>query len=436
MLGIPHEYLTAHLPGIGGVIKQEHADFYVEEVPLYAASGSGEHTYFEIEKIGRTTRAAVERIAQELGLPPDSIGYAGLKDRKGVTRQTLSVACGDSSRLRQLSVPGVEVLRVSRHTNKLRLGHLLGNRFRVRVREVCSDAEARLNALLPLLKGIPNFYGPQRFGSRGIAHMIGRALLRKDYRTAVDRLLGRPSSTEAHPDVIRARRLFMAGQWEEAHRAFPPEYRDELRVLYYLLQAGERYSRAVTRLRDHSRRMYVCAFQSYLFNLTLSERMRQAGGDLECLFEGDLAYLHGSGAVFDVKDPERERVRVERFEISPSGPLFGSKMIAPKGKAAEIERAVLRREGLDLEGVRRLFPRRFFDGVRRPLRVPVQDLSWQLEGKDLLIQFFLPKGAYATTFLREITKNEVFPEEYYEDGERERHLLWQPSRGSVTGPPM
>lgn len=431
MLGIPYEYLTPDLPGVGGEIKQEDEDFYVEEVPLYVPCGSGEHTYFEIEKVDVATRPAVEAIARKLGVEVGSIGYAGLKDRKGVTRQTLSVASVDPDQVRRLRLPGIEILRVSRHTNKLRLGHLLGNRFRVRVRNVSDDAESRLRALLSRLEWIPNYLGPQRFGSRGIAHFIGRSLLREEHQTAVERLLGYPTSVEGNPDVVRAREYFMAGEWEKAHQTFPTQYRDELAVLHYLLQAGPNYSRAVKRLREHSRKMYVCAFQSYLFNLTLAERMRQTDGDLNRLFCGDLAYLHRSGAVFTVEDPAEEQLRANRLEISPSGPLFGQKMPSPKGRAAAIEAMVLAREGLDLDEIRRLVPRRLFEGARRPLRVPVSDLHWSLEGANLLLEFFLPRGAYATTLLREITKNEVVPEECYRDGEREKHLLWEPADGSL-----
>ncbi len=427
MLGIPHEYLTPHLPGVGGVVKHEEEDFYVEEVPLYAPSGSGEHTYFEIEKTGLATRVALDRIARALQVPIGSMGYAGLKDRRGVTRQTLSVAGVDPARISGLHVAGVEVLWANRHAHKLRLGHLLGNRFRIRVRDVCDDTESRMKALLPaVLNGIPNFFGPQRFGSRGVAHFIGRSLLRQEHEAAVQRLLGHPTSAERNPHVVRARTLFMAGEWDEAHKTFPPQYRDELCILYYLLQAGAKYSRAVKRMCDHSHRMYLCAFQSYLFNLTLAERMRQTDGDLRRFFQGDLAYLHRSGAVFDVVDPEKEQARADRFEISPSGPLFARKTLSPKGMQAEIESRVLEREGLSLEEIRRLVPRRFFEGGRRPLRVAVQDLVWRVEGRDLLLEFFLSKGSYATTFLREITKNETPPEECYADGEREKHLLWQP----------
>ncbi len=431
MLGIPYEYLTSDLPGVGGEIKQADEDFRVEEVPLYLPSGSGEHTYFEIEKVGVATMAAIDAIARKLGVPARSIGYAGLKDRKGITRQTLSVAAVDPEQVSQLQLRGIEVLRVSRHTNKLRLGHLLGNRFKIRVRNVSEDAESRLRDLLPRLVWIPNFFGPQRFGSRGVAHFIGRSLLQGDHQAAVERILGDPTSTEGDPAVVQAREHFMAGDWERAHQTFPIQYRDELAVLHYLRQAGPNYSRAVKRLREHSRRMYYCAFQSYLFNLILAERMRQTAGDLTRLFPGDLAFLHHNGAVFIVEDPEKEQARVDRLEISPSGPLFGRKMPFPTGRAAAIESAVLKREGLELDEIRRLVPTRFFQGVRRPLRVPVQDFAWRLENADLLLEFFLPRGAFATTLVREITKNEVVPKEYYQNGERERHLLWQHSDASL-----
>src|ERR1043166_8776551 len=105
----PLPYLTADLPGIGGEIKRYDEDFIVEELPLYAPSGSGTHVYFAIEKRGLPTLAAIQHIARALGRQPRDIGYAGMKDAHGVTRQMLSVEHVDNNQVESLALSRIKV---------------------------------------------------------------------------------------------------------------------------------------------------------------------------------------------------------------------------------------------------------------------------------------------------------------------------------------
>jgi len=416
MIGIPHRYLTQGLPGTAGVIRAELDDFNVAEVPLYAACGEGEHVYFEIEKRDLSTLEALEWIATRLDRPVRDFGYAGLKDRKGVTRQTLSISGVDETIIENLEVPKVRVLGVYRHTNKLRVGHLRGNRFVIRIREVGPGALATASAVLAVVgqTGLPNYFGPQRFGNRGDAQWIGGALLRHDARAAVRRILGCPAPTEHNPHVVAARFLFLQYRWREALERFPASYREERRMLHYLLRAGEKYAGAIKQLRAPILRLYYSAFQSWLFNRILERRLEEAGGALGPLWPGDIAWIHRNGAVFRVEDPDAEASRVARFEISASGPLFGRKTVHAGGRQGEIEADALAEVGVRASDFHQLQQRCQLDGGRRPLRVPVEDLSCDLDGDGLVLRFFLPKGSYATTLLREVMKNEEVPEGYLE----------------------
>ena len=172
-------YLTAGLPGVGGVIKRYNEDFVVEELPLYEACGQGDHTYFLIEKSGRTTHNAIELVAKALGKRRNDIGFAGLKDAHGLTRQMFSVEHVDPQRVESLEIGGVRILSVSRHTNKLRLGHLAGNRFTIALRDIPDSGLAPAKTILDRLVacGVPNYFGPQRFGVRGDNAEVGRAVL-------------------------------------------------------------------------------------------------------------------------------------------------------------------------------------------------------------------------------------------------------------------
>ncbi len=171
-------YATPDLPGSGGTLRAAAEDFRVDEVPAYLPSGAGPHLYVRIEKRGRTTPDALRALARALGVPERDAGYAGLKDRDAVTTQWLSFPAARDPDPAALEGPGLRVLEVSRHANKLRAGHLRGNRFAIVVRG--GDVErARAAAAALAARGLPNFFGPQRFGSEGRNAAVGRAVKAK-----------------------------------------------------------------------------------------------------------------------------------------------------------------------------------------------------------------------------------------------------------------
>src|SRR6185436_13505083 len=119
----------------GGELKAVPEDFVVEEIPAYAPCGDGEHLYLRIEKRGIPTFAAVERIASAFGVGKQAVGYAGLKDARAIAVQWISVH-SPKDVAQGFELDGLRVLESSRHRNKLKVGHLRGNRFRIRVRGV------------------------------------------------------------------------------------------------------------------------------------------------------------------------------------------------------------------------------------------------------------------------------------------------------------
>jgi len=345
--------ITAELPGTGGLVRAVPEDFEVEEIPAYVPCGQGTHLFLWVEKRGRNTRDVAQEVARALKVPERDVGVAGQKDRQALTRQFLSVPNLAPEKAQGLAGEGWKVLSAVRHGNKLKTGHLKGNRFRIRVRGCPEGALARAAAIAQALgeRGLPNAYGPQRFGRGGANVPVGRALV-----TGGD-----------SPDLARARR--------------------------------DRFLR----------RIVISAYQSWLFNRVLAERLRD--GLFATALAGDLMKKSETGGLFRCESTELDGPRLARFEISPTGPMFGHRMMEAAGESAAREKRVLDSEGLTLASFAPLGPDA--EGTRRPMRIPVQ-LEVSAEADALVLCFSLEKGSFATAVLREVLKAEApadLPEE-------------------------
>ncbi len=330
-------------PPIPARLRVQPEDFVVEEIPAYEPAGHGAHTFLRLTKRGLTTAAVRERLAAAFGVQPEDIGIAGLKDRHAVTTQTISVPWPDPDealRRAQAALPEVTFHWARAHPHKLRTGHLRGNRFRILARDVPPDGLARAQAIAAHLRavGVPNYYGPQRFGREGDNPARGRAVLQ-----------GR----------------------------------------------GPR--------KKWLRLLLISAYQAALFNCYLARRV--AAGLFTRLLRGDIAKKADTGGMFVVQDPDAEHARYRRGAIHFTGPIFGYKMWRAEADAGALEASILAAEGLTWEDFRRARVK----GTRRLGRVWLADLvvAPGPEPGTLQFAFTLPKGAYATTVLREFFGDEA-----------------------------
>jgi tRNA pseudouridine13 synthase len=344
-VGVP-PLCTAHLPGIGGRIKADPTDFEVEEVPAYEPSGSGEHLFLWIEKRGLGAEYFARQLARLLEVAPNEVGTAGLKDRHAVTRQWVSVPARCEEHLARLDGDGIRLLATSRHTNKLKPGHLHGNRFRILIRDADADAPARLPPLVDHLRahGLPNFYGPQRFGRDGETAAAGLALLRKQ-----------PPPISSTGQKLNVRSPFL-------------------------------------------RKLALSAAQSVLFNRYLAVRLDD--GLLHRVLDGDVMAHWPRGGLFVAEDLPREQQRFDDRQTVPTGPMFGRKMYTPRGEAAAREAEVLAEAGLSpasFAGFGKLLA-----GTRRHNLIFLDDLTASVEGEGVRVAVSLPAGSYATVLLSEL----------------------------------
>ncbi len=395
------EFLTAQLPGTGGTIRQQPEDFQVDEIPLYEPCGEGDHLYVSVEKCGLTTYDLLRELAKALNCKERDIGYAGLKDARAITRQTVSVPLRKPEDVKGLQIPGVTIISACLHRNKLRPGHLAGNRFRIRIHQPEAGGLARAEKILGVLAdvGVPNRFGKQRYGALGNSHRIGREILRDDYSAAIDEIIGDPQEIK-HPGWQEAAEAYHRGDIETAIAKLPRHCRPERRLLE-MIKDGKNPRKAVRAMPRKLLRLYLSAYQSSLFDRLLDMRL----DTLEQIWPGDLAYKHINGACFLVTDPTVEQPRADSFEISPTAPLFGYKTKLAEGQAGLLEQSLLDKEKLSLESFH-LSGGLGMEGERRPLRVPIQVAECSMEGEDLLLAFSLPKGCFATTVLAEVMKTE------------------------------
>jgi tRNA pseudouridine13 synthase len=171
--------------GASATLKLLNDDFIVTELPLQLPSGEGEHIWLDVEKNGANTAFVAQQLAEAAGVQERDVGYAGLKDRYAITRQWFSIYLpkGETPDLTLLQHPEFKVLSQSRHMKKLRRGDLQGNRFRIVLRDVTGDLDAIEASLKAVAShGVPNYFGPQRFGHDGGNVQHGLAMLARQIR--------------------------------------------------------------------------------------------------------------------------------------------------------------------------------------------------------------------------------------------------------------
>jgi tRNA pseudouridine13 synthase len=378
---------------LAGKIKTFPTDFVVEEKPLYEPCGEGEHLYITVRKMNTSHDEAVRQIAKYFGVSKRDVGCAGRKDFHAVTTQMFSVYLRGKKPEVPNTIGTVEVLASSFHTNKLRLGHLVGNRFVIRIREVAKVSFPKIQQRLKGLNenGMPNFFGPQRFGNYANNHELGLRLIQEDWDGVVTLLL--------HGDN-RHHQFVKEGEYKRAFDAWPFGQPAERNVLESIAE-GKSALQACKKIPNQLCKLWVNALQSHLFNVLLQDRV--SDGTWNTLLEGDLAWKHdGGGRTFEVTKEELRtdelQTRADSFSLSPSGPLWGAKMRLPAGNVLVQESSVLNAIGLTDDGLERM--RKYATGARRPLCVRVTESSCTIStdehGTFVELTFSLPAGSYAT----------------------------------------
>jgi len=334
------------------VFNSSARDFTVEEIPLYEFTGEGEHLVLQVRKKDLTTWEMLDVISNHVGIRRRDMGYAGLKDKHAMTIQYISVMAIYEEKLKAFTHDKIKILSYVRHSNKIRVGHLKGNRFNIRLKKVLGVQKDKLDSVLKWIKknGVPNYFGNQRFGNDGDNWIDGKKLVEGTLKMR-----------------DRKTREFLMGSYQSYLFNNWLSKRMELNLL--LEKFSEAETEQVMNLPEGS--LKGTKIQPNFFKV----------------LEGDTMMHYPYGRVFNVLDIEEEARRFETKDIAPAGLLPGKKSKLSTSTAGLIEEAFVKEVNLN--------------GARRYAWIQVTEISktYVEEKAHYELSFVLPKGSYATNVL-------------------------------------
>ena len=435
-LGI--EVYASRSPGIGGRIRQFPQDFVVEEVLVDGSkaevgkaeipppTGIGRYLVCLLIKRDWDTLLAIRKVAKRLGISGDRIRIAGIKDARALTAQHITISRITPAEISQVKIQDITLRPLYYSNRKLSSKLLLGNQFHILISGV-SHAANIINRRIEKVQngfshigGLPNFFGHQRFGTiRPNTHLVGRFLVQEDFEKAALTFLAEPSLHE-HPESREARqRLHETGDFEEALRTFPRRLKYERIMLSHLARHPRDFLGAFRRLPLKLRRLFVQAYQSFLFNKSLSKRIRREiplntaqAGDYTVKLDSDgLPTTSSTQATDQTLQAVQNSIDENKMRIAI--PLIGFKQGPSGGVQGEIEREILETENLTPNDFTvSSMPEVRAPGKQRTVLTPIVNLSVEELSEDpanlscqaLKLAFTLHRGSYATVLLREYMK--------------------------------
>ncbi|TFG56642.1 MAG: tRNA pseudouridine(13) synthase TruD [Methanomassiliicoccus sp.] len=416
------EVFFSDTAGSGGKLKAEAEDFVVDEVSKYPpAKPDGRHCVAKVTATNWETNRLVRHLSKALGISRNLIGFAGTKDKRAVTSQLMSFEA-PVEQVMALHLSQVSIEDAYMAKRGMSIGDLVGNRFSIRVRDCQINGEELRTSLegtemaLQELGGFPNFFGVQRFGTvRPVTHLVGKAIVNGDLEQAVLLYIGNPSDEEDEQSRAAREALQRDRDYSAALRDFPWKLTFERMIIGFLERNPEDYAGAICVLPSNLQMMFVHAYQSYLFNIIMSERLK-LGIPLNSPIVGDVVLPADKDGNPDHDkqvpvtainlDLVERQVRDKRAFVS--GTLFGSESVLADGEMGRIERQVIDKEGLSpRDFLVPAIPRCSSKGSRRELICEYRDLKLDIAEDEYLASFILGKGCYATVLLREFMKSDI-----------------------------
>lgn len=401
-------YFLTKTPGMGGEIKRSPEEFYVEEL-IDIELGDGDYCIVKVKKKNWETLKLVKQIAKILGISQKRISFAGTKDKRAVAVQYLSIKGVKGEDVQKLSIKDVEIGFIGYSKREIKLGNLIGNMFRIRVHD--HDNNERFSQIKSELeeKGVPNFFGEQRFGSRLITHEVGKFILQGNFEEAFWTYVAKPSNFERE-EINKIRKEVWECRDPILGLKELPKYLTYERTLLQKLREGFDEKKALLSLPKSLKMMFVHAYQSYIFNKLLSKRIEDFGS-LKVIFEGDWAsyitYKSKKPSFADYSKVGINKSRVE-FLMRQGFATLALPLVGYETKLegwCSIAREFLAEDNLDILSFKTEYKEFSSSGSYRSAEIPIKITELKFDGD--FFEFYLPAGCYGTVFLREFLKKDI-----------------------------
>ena len=414
-------YYLSSTEGTGGRLKSTAQDFIVREISTHPPEKDGRFTIAEVTSTNWETNRLVRLLARSLYISRERIGFAGTKDKRAVTTQLMSFECPKEN-LDKVDFKDLEFNNVYTSNRGIKIGDLIGNSFEITVRDLTADMKdvpgiiEETAEIIRKTGGFPNYFGVQRFGvSRPITHLVGEAIVRGDLKKAVEIYLSHPSENEGEEVSDIRRRLAHGEDYSTVLPDMPKTMGFEKVMTEHLSRKPDDYRGAISEMPSNLQMMFTHAYQSYLFNMMLSDRMEHGlplnepvEGDIVIPLDSDRVPMHENPILTTSKniDLVKKQVRTGRAFVSIT--LFGSDSRLAEGEMGEIERKVIEDQRIEEKDFMVIgLPHCTSKGSRREIICPVKDLECEYADDSYSVRFSLPKGNYATCLMREFMKSDM-----------------------------
>jgi len=415
-------FLTPY-EGIGGKLRFQPEDFIVQEISNYPAkSETGRYLIASVTSKNWETNQLVNELSDILHISRKRIGFAGTKDKRAKTTQLMSFYNVPVENLLKIKVDNVTFENIYRSEKSIKLGDLFGNKFDIVIRKIDNDVDIehvkKIADFINDYGGFPNFFGIQRFGViRPITHIVGKYIVKDDFEKAVMTYIANPMENEDEETYNLRKNLQKTYDFATALKSYPNKLSFEKAVLNKLVVNPDDFAGALQELPRNLLTMFVYAYQSYLFNRILSQRIKKKIPLNEAVV-GDIVLPIRKGVVEETpikvtkSNIKKVNLQISKGKAVVSGVLFGSDSIFSDGVMGEIEHKIIDSEKIDLRDfIIPDIPYISSTGSRRALLADVKDLGFNLidddlnkDKKALKMKFELKKGSYATSLLREFIK--------------------------------